>query len=124
MAIDILSPFESAVFLWKHISVSNQFCKINRRFPFLLTGNERRTVQSASYILFTTYDIEGGGDGVEDGDGGGDENEMGSGDGERNTSRRWQPKIEEGRQEEIRIKDRYFPPIYWRNNPPCNNISL
>ncbi len=84
----------------------------------MTTGNARRTVQGVH------YDIEGGGDGVEDGDGRGDEHEEGSVDGERSTSRRSQPKIEDGRQEEIRIKDRYSPPIYWRNNAPCNNRRL
>jgi hypothetical protein len=59
----------------------------------MTTGNSRRTVQCASSILFTTYDIVGGG---EDGDGGGDEHEEGSADGERSTSRRRQPKMEEG----------------------------
>jgi hypothetical protein len=54
----------------------------------------------------------------------GDENEEGSGDGETSTSRRRQPKMKEGRQEEIRIKDRYSPPIYRRNNAPCNNRRL
>jgi hypothetical protein len=72
VAIDILLPFESAVFLWKHIPVSAQFCKINRRFPFpLTTGYARRTVQCVHCY------IEGGGDGVEDGDGVGDEHEEG-----------------------------------------------
>ncbi len=45
--------------------------------------------------------------GGEDGYGVGDENEEGSGDGEISTSRRSQPKIEEGRQEEVDIKERY-----------------
>jgi hypothetical protein len=65
----------------------------------MTTGNARQTVQCASSI-FVHYDTEGGGDGVEDGDGGGDEHKEGNVDGEKSTSRRSQPKIEEGRQEE------------------------
>jgi hypothetical protein len=87
VATGILSPFESTVFLWKHISV-------------LCTPN-----CSVCFLYFIHYDIERGGNGVEDVDGGGDEHEEGSGDGETSTSRRKQPKMEDGRQKEERIKD-------------------
>ncbi len=101
-------------------------------FPFLpnsakligdfFSNDNRQCTSNCSlcFLYFVHCDIEGGRDGVEDGDGGGDEHEERSGDGERSARRRSQPTIEEGRQKKNELKMGIQAQIYWRNNAPYN----